>query len=256
MNASCGRRLTEATFICVRGLFVDRSRLKALRVRLQAWPCHPGWLVMTAVNESRKNIRDNNSEKTIWQQRNSSRRKQATYFQNRWAVACRALTSFIVAKAAMLITPAALAGRTARYYSSKQPYVAPARHHIQQFRTDTILHTPSANARHGLAWPVELQKYDALLTLMSQSAAENNYAGFVSPEVGELSTMSMPLPRPTWATGMACSLVRAPYSIRALVREYTSVMLICSPMPQSRDCASHTRARVSLVQPNPERISN
>ena len=28
MNASCGRRLTEATFICVRGLFVDRSRLR------------------------------------------------------------------------------------------------------------------------------------------------------------------------------------------------------------------------------------
>ena len=54
-----------------------------------------------------------------------------------------ALTSAVVA-AAMLATPAALAGEgTARYYSSKQPYVAPASTSYQQFRADTILHTPS-----------------------------------------------------------------------------------------------------------------
>jgi len=50
-----------------------------------------------------------------------------------------ALTSAVVA-AAMLATPAALAGEgTARYYSSKQPYVAPA----STSYSDTILHTPS-----------------------------------------------------------------------------------------------------------------
>lgn len=167
-----------------------------------------------------------------------------------------ALTSAVVA-AAMLATPAALAGEgTARYYSSKQPYVAPASTSYSAIPSRYHLAYTESVARHG-SRGLSSYKYDALLALMAQSAAENNYAGFVSPEVGkEFINNVNAITAVNVGNGMACSLVRAPYSTRALVREYTSVMLICSPMPQSRDCASHTRAQVSLVQPNPERISN
>ena len=167
-----------------------------------------------------------------------------------------ALTSAVVA-AAMLATPAALAGEgTARYYSSKQPYVAPASTSYSAIPSRYHLAYTESVARHG-SRGLSSYKYDALLALMAQSAAENNYAGFVSPEVGkEFINNVNAITAVNVGNGYGSSLVRAPYSIRALVREYTSVMLICSPMPQSRDCASHTRARVSLVQPNPERISN
>ena len=167
-----------------------------------------------------------------------------------------ALTSAVVA-AAMLATPAALAGEgTARYYSSKQPYVAPASTSYSAIPSRYHLAYTESVARHG-SRGLSSYKYDALLALMAQSAAENNYAGFVSPEVGkEFINNVNAITAVNVGNGYGMLSVRAPYSIRALVREYTSVMLICSPMPQSRDCASHTRARVSLVQPNPERISN
>ena len=168
-----------------------------------------------------------------------------------------ALTSAVVA-AAMLATPAALAGEgTARYYSSKQPYVAPASTSYSAIPSRYHLAYTESVARHG-SRGLSSYKYDALLALMAQSAAENNYAGFVSPEVGkEFINNVNAITAANVGNGYGMlSGQGAPYSIRALVREYTSVMLICSPMPQSRDCASHTRARVSLVQPNPERISN
>ena len=95
-----------------------------------------------------------------------------------------ALTSAVVA-AAMLATPAALAGEgTARYYSSKQPYVAPASTSYSAIPSRYHLAYTESVARHGLRG-LSSYKYDALLALMAQSAAENNYAGFVSPEVGK-----------------------------------------------------------------------
>lgn len=95
-----------------------------------------------------------------------------------------ALTSAVVA-AAMLATPAALAGEgTARYYSSKQPYVAPASTSYSAIPSRYHLAYTESVARHG-SRGLSSYKYDALLALMAQSAAENNYAGFVSPEVGK-----------------------------------------------------------------------
>ena len=95
-----------------------------------------------------------------------------------------ALTSAVVA-AAMLATPAALAGEgTARYYSSKQPYVAPASTSYSAIPNRYHLAYTESVARHG-SRGLSSYKYDALLALMAQSAAENNYAGFVSPEVGK-----------------------------------------------------------------------
>lgn len=95
-----------------------------------------------------------------------------------------ALTSAAVA-AAMLATPAALAGEgTARYYSSKQPYVAPASTSYSAIPSRYHLAYTESVARHG-SRGLSSYKYDALLALMAQSAAENNYAGFVSPEVGK-----------------------------------------------------------------------
>lgn len=166
-----------------------------------------------------------------------------------------ALTSAVVA-AAMLATPAALAGEgTARYYSSKQPYVAPASTSYSAIPSRYHLAYTESVARHG-SRGLSSYKYDALLALMAQSAAENNYAGFVSPEVGKEFINNVNAITAVNVGNGYGMLSGQGASIRALVREYTSVMLICSPMPQSRDCASHTRARVSLVQPNPERISN
>lgn len=98
-----------------------------------------------------------------------------------------ALTSAVVA-AAMLATPAALAGEgTARYYSSKQPYVAPASTSYSAIPSRYHLAYTESVARHG-SRGLSSYKYDALLALMAQSAAENNYAGFVSPEVARNSS--------------------------------------------------------------------
>ena len=68
-----------------------------------------------------------------------------------------ALTSAVVA-AAMLATPAALAGEgTARYYSSKQPVCCTGEHIIfsNSEQIPSCIHRVCGKA--WLAWPVELQ---------------------------------------------------------------------------------------------------
>lgn len=77
-----------------------------------------------------------------------------------------ALTSAVVA-AAMLATPAALAGEgTARYYSSKQPYVAPASTSYSAIPNRYHLAYTESVARHG-SRGLSSYKYDALLALMA-----------------------------------------------------------------------------------------
>ena len=71
-----------------------------------------------------------------------------------------------------------------QYYSSKQPYVAPASTSYSAIPNRYHLAYTESVARHG-SRGLSSYKYDALLTLMAQSAAENNYAGFVSPEAGK-----------------------------------------------------------------------